>query len=100
MDITINNRQYKIKLTLRALILFEKVAGTSFKFDTLSDQILYLYCLILANNEDVDLNIDDLIEAMDNDPAILLKYFEFLTKESTRNAQLKEDNTADESKKV
>lgn len=100
MVININNKQYTLKLTLRALILFEKVAGTSFKFDTLSDQILYLYCLILANNEDVDISLDDLIEAMDNDPTILLKYFEFLTKENTRNAQLKEDSTVDESKKV
>lgn len=99
MEITINSRQYKVKLTLRALILFEKVAGTSFKFETLSDQILYLYCLILANNEDVEISLEDLIDAMDNDPSILLNYFQFLTTEGNKNAQFKSD-TADESKKV
>lgn len=88
MTININEKEYKLKFTLRALLLFEKVAGTTFKFDTLSDQILYLYCLLLANNEEMDLTIDQLIEAMDNDPSILSTYFKYITQENLRNGDL------------
>lgn len=70
MTITINNKQYKLKYTLRALFIFEQITGKPFNITTLLDNYLFFYSLILANNEDV-LSWDEFIDALDKDPNIL-----------------------------
>ena len=62
--ITINNKEYKVKYTIRAMFIFEQIKGESFAINT------SLYSLILANNKDNPLSWDEFIDAIDNDPTI------------------------------
>ena len=48
---------------------------------TITDQYLFLYCLLLANNPDMQLTFDELIEECDNDSVLMKQFQEFLTKE-------------------
>lgn len=70
MKVTINNKEYKIKYTLRALFIFEQITGKSFNLETLLDNYIFFYSIIVANNEDV-LTWDEFIDALDSDPTIL-----------------------------
>lgn len=70
--ITINDKQYIIKYTLRALFIFEQITGRSFSINTLLDNYLFFYSLILANNDDVP-SWDEFIDALDKDPSILIQ---------------------------
>lgn len=70
MKITINEKQYKIKYTLRALFIFEQITGKPFNIGTLLDNYIFFYSIILANNDDA-LTWDEFIDALDNDPSIL-----------------------------
>lgn len=70
MKVTINNKEYKIKYTLRALFIFEQITGKSFNLETLLDNYIFFYSIIVANNDDV-LTWDEFIDALDNDPTIL-----------------------------
>ena len=76
MIITIKNKQYKVKYTIRALFIFEQITGKPFNIATLFDNYLFFYCLILANNKDNVLDWDEYIEAIDSDK----KLYEQLTK--------------------
>ena len=76
--ITINNTEYKFKFTLRAMMLFEQVAKKPFSINSMLDEYLYLYCMIMANNTNATLTFEDLIDAMDEDPSIMVKFKEAL----------------------
>ena len=37
----INNKEYKLKYTLRALFIYEQITGKAFKLETLTDEYLF-----------------------------------------------------------
>ena len=71
MNITINNKEYKVKYTIRALFIFEQIAGRAFEIKTTLDNYLFFYSMILANNPDNLLDWDEFIDAMDNDITLI-----------------------------
>ena len=56
--IEINGKEYNLKYTVRALFLWEQITKKSFKIETLLDNYVFFYCLILANNKDNTLEWD------------------------------------------
>lgn len=68
--ITINNTEYNIKYTIRALFIFEQITGKAFEIKTLLDNYLLFYSMILANNKDKVLDWDEFIDALDNDKSL------------------------------
>lgn len=68
--ITINDKEYQFKYTLRALFIFEQITKKPFSISTLLDNYLFFYCILLANNSDV-LEWDEFIDALDKDPSLL-----------------------------
>lgn len=80
--ITINGREYKVKGTIRAMFIFEQITKKSFAIETMLDNYIYFYSLILANNPDKVIEWDEFIDALDNDPNIYLQLNEILTKNS------------------
>ena len=84
--IEINGKQYNIKYTIRALFIFEQISGKSFKLETLLDNYLLFYAMILACNSDNVLTWDEFIDAIDNDPQLMVRLNEAV------EAQQKQDN--------
>lgn len=74
--ITINNTEYKVKYSLRALFIFESIKGSEFKLETNLDRFLFFYSMILAANKDKELKWDDFIDAIEEDETILGKLAE------------------------
>lgn len=68
--IKINNKEYKVKYTIRALFYWEQITGKPFAINTLLDNYLFFYCMILANNPDNVLEWDQFLNAIDNDPTL------------------------------
>lgn len=87
MDITIKDKTYKLKYTLRALFIYEQITGKVFEMKTITDEYLFFYCLLLANNPDTSLSFDELIDSMDEDMNLMLQYREFLNKEMQKQQQ-------------
>lgn len=87
--VTINNKEYKLVYSVRAMMLFEAAASKLFSLDTLSDQYLFLYCCILAGNKDTDLTFDKLLDSLDEDPSIFTVYTDFMKRELSRQAEFK-----------
>lgn len=68
--IKINDKEYKVKYTIRALFYWEQITGKPFAINTLLDNYLFFYCMILANNPDDVLEWDQFLNAIDDDPTL------------------------------
>lgn len=98
MTLTINKKKYKVKYTIRALFIFEQITGKQFSINTLLDNYLFFYSMILANNEDV-LSWDEFLDALDNDPKLFTKIAEMLNKESEKDKLLNDDDDKSDGQK-
>ena len=77
----IKDKEYKLKYTLRALFIYEQITGRAFKLETLTDEYLFFYCMLAANNPDMNLTFDGLVDAMDEDAGIMVQFQNFMKQE-------------------
>ena len=98
MEITIKDKQYKIKYTLRALFIYEQITGKAFNLRTITDEYLFFYCILAANNPDIQLTFDDLIDAIDEDMNIMIQFQGFMKSELEKQ-NIFITNTTDDKKK-
>ena len=55
MEITIKDKTYKVKYSIRAMFVFEKLTGKLFKLESLMDFYIFYYSMILAGNPECTL---------------------------------------------
>ena len=99
MKITIKNKEYKVKYTIRALFIFEQITGKPFNISTLFDNYLFFYCLILANNPDDVLGWEDYIEAIDTDKELYSQLTKVVENYQKQDNLLSGEEEADSQKK-
>ena len=80
--IQINGKEYNVKNTLRAMFIYEQISKKPFKIETLLDNYIYLYSIILANNNDNIIEWNEFIDALDSDPSIYEQLNDILIKGS------------------
>lgn len=103
--IKINNIEYKLKYTLRALFIYERITGKSFKFEGLYSEYLLFFSTLVANNENFTITFDEFINICDEDPKLFNEFREWfiaeLEKQSIYKSEedTKEDETSDTKKK-
>lgn len=95
MEITIKDKQYGIKYSLRALFIYEQITKKAFALNTITDYYVFFYCMILASNPDSELTFDEFINALDENPDIATDMMKYLSKENEKNSLF-----GDEKKKV
>lgn len=84
-EIEINGKNYKLKYTVRSLFIFEQITGKSFKIESLLDNYLFFYSMILANNKDDVLSWDDYINAMDEDPTLFKRMSDIIEEQQKKD---------------
>lgn len=99
MKITIQNKEYQVKNTIRAMFVYEKIANKPFKIETLLDLHVYYYSMILANNPDCTLLFDEFINECDSNPSLIMDIQDYLTQQMNISNQLAKEATEDEKKK-
>jgi hypothetical protein len=72
MKITIKEKEYTIKYTLRALFIYEQITGKTFKILTITDEYIFIYCLLLANIPNIEMSFEDFINECDQNPELIL----------------------------
>ncbi len=95
--ITINGIEYNIKYSIRALFIWEQITGKNFKIETLLDNYIFFYSMILANNKDKVLDWDTFLDALDENPNLFVEMNEVVNSENTKNSVF--EQTDDEGNK-
>lgn len=96
--VNINGTDYNIKYTLRALFIFEQITGKSFKLESLLDNYLLFYSMLLACNKDNVLTWDEFIDAIDNDPQLMVKLNEAVEEQQKQSNLFQHDEENGEKK--
>lgn len=82
--VTINNAEYILRYTLRALFIYEEITGKPYSGDKMVNSYILLYAMLMANNKDFPLTFDDVIDACDSDPSIFETFLAVLEEENKR----------------
>lgn len=98
MQLTIKDKQYNVKYTIRSLFIFEQITGKPFEIKTLLDNYVFFYSMILANNPDATLLWDDFIDAIDGD-AKLVEQLNKIVDDYQKKDNLFAEEESDPSKK-
>lgn len=89
----IKGKEYNLKFTLRAMMIFEGVTQKPFQLNNITDEYIYLYCMIMANYPDANITFDDLIDAMDQDPSIMEEFKSLLESYVKKKDQFPNEET-------
>lgn len=75
-------------------MLFEQITNKMFNIESLSDELVFFYCILLASNPDDTMTFDEFMDSVDDNPTLLVQFQQFLADEaSKRNVYGKvEDN--------
>lgn len=100
MKLTIKGKEIELKYTIRAIIIFEKIANKPFQTNSVTDIYLFLYSIILANDTTLNLTFDELINMCDDNPAIIRDFNQFLQDEYNKQAVFDNNNEAADTKET
>lgn len=78
MNITINNKKVELKKTFRSVIAYEQAMKQVFNPTTLSEVIMYFYCVIIASDTELEVTYDDFLNWLDDNPNSLKDFTEWL----------------------
>ena len=78
MEITIEDRTIKLKKTFRSVIAYEKAMNKPFNPTTITETIMYFYCVVIASASELELTFDDFLEWLDNEPTAIKEFTEWL----------------------
>ena len=99
-QIEINGQNYNLKYTIRSLFIYEQITKKPFKVESLLDNYVFFYSMILANNPDTHLEWDEFIDALDADPNLIERMNEVLTENQKKgNLFDGEEKEGDEKKR-
>jgi hypothetical protein len=85
--IKINDIEYKLKYTLRALFIYEQITNKPFKFEGLYSEYILFYCILLANNTDTfTITFDKFIDICDEYPNLFMEFRKWLLNELEKQA--------------
>lgn len=94
----IDNKEYKIKMTLKALFAYEELTGKPFNPQTTMEMYMYFYCVILVNNPSFNMTFDDFINLNDEHPE-LFKEFQKIAMDYSRKVNQFTNGEIDDKKK-
>ena len=99
MKITIKEQTYKVKYSIRSLFIFEQLTGKTFTLESLLDQYIFFYSMILANNPESTLTFDDFIDVCDEDFTLVTNLQKYVSDVFAKQAQLTKASEEDSKKK-
>ena len=92
MNVKINNREITLRYSFRALMLYEKIVGTSFNPKGLTEIMIYFYSTILASDKDIALTFEEFMNWVDENPTVFNEYSVWLTSTLTKNSVMNEES--------
>lgn len=99
MKIKIQDREVDLKYSFRALMLYENIQKKSFKPETTTDVLVFMYCVIMGSDKDIKLEFNDFLDMVDENPVLVSEFADWLTSEINKNTTLSPDTEEEDEKK-
>jgi len=103
MTFNINGKEYQLKYSFRALMIYENITHKSFNPKTITDMIVFFYSIILAANKGCELMFEEFMDWIDDNPESVNDFSTWLTHMFTQQQEIspvenKKELTEEESK--
>lgn len=86
MKVTIKEKEITLKSSFRALIAYEQITNHAFNPSTITDMILYFYCVIICSKEfDEPMTFEEFMDYLDEHQELLTDFTTWLTESSKQN---------------
>lgn len=82
MEIKINDKTIQLKKSFRSLIAYESATGKAFNPSTITESIMYFYCVIISSNSDLELSFDNFMDWLDDNPMALQEFTEWIVEQN------------------
>ncbi len=92
MKINIKGKQIELKNKLRSLMIYEQITEKVFNPVTVTDMILYFYCVVLANEPSIDLDFNSFMEILEDEPDLFVRFNEWIVKTNKINQQFSDED--------
>ena len=80
--IIIDSMEYTVRKGTKAIMVFEAMTEKPFEIKTTTDMVAYMYATILAGTPDLKLTLDQFVDALDDDPAMMQRMTEIVLQPS------------------
>lgn len=100
MVLNIKGKDVTLRYSFRAFFIFENIVGRSFQPNTTTDILCFFYSVIMASDKNLDFQFDEFLDMVDENPELIVKFSEFISKEVSKNRTLSPDQEDDEEKKT
>ena len=80
MEITINNKKVTLKKTFRSVIAYEQATKKTFNPTTVSETIMFFYCVVIASDSELEITFDDFINWLHENETAIKEFTEWLVK--------------------
>lgn len=88
MTITIKDKEFQLKYSFRALMIYENITKKSFNPKTVTDMVVFFYSIVLASNKGCELLFDDFLDWIDENPEKVNDFSNWLTDVFTQQQQI------------
>lgn len=87
MEIEIKDRKVELKNTFRSLIIYEEITGDSFHGRGIKETLIYFYSVIMGSDKDLNIDFDEFMDWLDENPESLNLFIDWLQEVSRKNNQ-------------
>lgn len=99
MTLTIKNKEIELKYSFRALLIFENITKRSFNPQTVSDIVIFFYSVVLGSDRNLNIEFDDFIDYLDDNPEKMNEFSEWLTGVLNKNKEIQPEISEKDIKK-
>lgn len=97
MIVKVNDKEITLRYSFRSLILYENIQKKSFSPETTTDVLIFMFCVILSSEKDLDFDFNQFLDMIDENPSLVTEFALWLTKEMDKQNELSPE---EESKKA
>lgn len=88
MIVKINEKEITLKKSFRSVIAYEQAMGKSFNPQTLTETIMYFYCVVIASDQSVEITFDEFLNWLDGNPTAIKDFTDWLIKQAEIESKL------------
>lgn len=86
--VKLNGKDFELKFTFRADMIFENIYEKSFTGKTETEWIIYMYSTYLALADDTEVSLEEFVKWLDENPNSLLDFIAWYSKTQENNLKL------------
>lgn len=71
MTFKIKDKEYELKYSIRAMMMYENITGESFNPSNLTNVLTFFYCMVVSSSKDYSYTFEEFLDYIDENPTFI-----------------------------